>query len=220
MVKLNHEDRVKHSQLIRSFLYECVKQKERWPWETIIWSNRWPELCDFLCDLKSDYGTTNQEYVLIINQFNEVQKSFDWMRQAYSNYSIKNASSYNFNKTPSLSLKNKMRPHLTFFGILIAILFLGVITNNGQIGSFLGRLTGASLDPLIIIGGIIVGVTARNQFILFLGAILVEIIALVLVLNFKNSIGASYSIFSSVTMYIAILAWAYFSNFFVQLKRH
>ena len=50
MAKLDHANRIKHSNLMRAFCYDNMEEKEVMPWETMIWGSKWPELSDFLCE--------------------------------------------------------------------------------------------------------------------------------------------------------------------------
>ena len=101
MKSLSHEERIKHSNLMKAFCYEVIEEKEVPPWETIIWTSKWPELSEFLSNENSIYGETEQEYFVIMEQFNEVQYNFRWMVKAYYQYMQLNASKFGLQPPPS-----------------------------------------------------------------------------------------------------------------------
>lgn len=103
MKKLSHEDRGTYSNLMRAFLYDSIEKQERQPWETVIWISKWPELSDFLCDSNSKYGSTKQEYDLLMEQFCEVQGMSSWMKKAFYYYIKENAPKYGLEPPPSMT---------------------------------------------------------------------------------------------------------------------
>ncbi len=105
---------------MRAFCYDSIEEKERQPWETITWLNKWPELCDFLNDSNSIYGSTIEDYALIMSQFQEVQSNFQWMIKAYYYYIKENSEKFRIEPPPS--------PARFFLPKIIGVLFvLGVI---------------------------------------------------------------------------------------------
>ncbi len=119
MKYLSHEERIKHSNLMRAFCYDAIEEKDIRPWETYIWSSKWPELSEFLSNKDSIYGSTEEEYQKIMEQFNEVQMTFRWMIKAYYQYMRLYATEFGLKPPPS--------PAAYFIPrIVIAVVIVGV----------------------------------------------------------------------------------------------
>ncbi len=109
MKKLSHEERIKHSNLMREFCYDTIESKYdaiegkgRYPWETVIWHIKWPELSAFLSDRDSTYGSSKEDYETIMEQFFDVQLDFRWMIKAHYLYMKENAHRFGLEAMPSV----------------------------------------------------------------------------------------------------------------------
>lgn len=112
----------------------------------------------------------------------------------------------------------RFAPHLLFFGVLFLVILLGVQSNSGKIGSALGILTAFAIDPLLVIGGLLIGGMNRNQLKLLLFAAAFGVIASIIIANMNSSFGARLTGEKVFFRIIAVLGWAYISNIFVLLK--
>ncbi len=109
----------------------------------------------------------------------------------------------------------KYIPHLCYFGVIFAIIIIGVATNSREIARFAGTLTGLSIDPIIIIGGLLIGFLIKGQQKIIAAALVLGIVASVIITVINSS---SFSLFILILRCLATLAWAYIANIIVLAK--
>jgi len=110
-------------------------------------------------------------------------------------------------------------PHITFFSLIFAVILIGVATNSGTVGQMTGFLITFSIDPLIIIGGLLIGFISKGQIKLILFSVVFGVVASIIIIKLNSSLGATITPLKVVLRCIATLAWAYVANFFILIKR-
>ena len=76
----DHHDikRLYFSNSMRIYLH-CVSNSPIW--ESEFWKQHYPELSNFLINLDSDYGKTEEDYIIIMNQFYDATKKMQWIKR-------------------------------------------------------------------------------------------------------------------------------------------
>jgi len=108
---------------------------------------------------------------------------------------------------------NRFLPPMIFYGTLFGFIFIGIIAGSNTIAKLAGGLLGISLDPIVLVGGLIIGWFVANQKNLIAISIAYGLIASIIVSNINNSF--NYLTPPIVmTFCIAVLFWAYITNTF------
>jgi hypothetical protein len=106
----------------------------------------------------------------------------------------------------------KYLPHLSFFGVILAIIIIGMATNSREVAKLAGALVGLSIDPIVIVGGLLIGFFLKGQLKIIGAAIIFGVIASIVITNINSS---SFSPIILVVRCVAVIAWSYVANIIV-----
>ena len=112
-----------------------------------------------------------------------------------------------------------IRPHVAMILLVLIVLSFGIFTNNAQVGNLFGVIFGTLFDPLILISGILIGLSKSYKKLL-INSVIVSIVALIIihiqVSEWQASIGSTRSsselIFVNLIRYFDILLIAHLVN--------
>jgi hypothetical protein len=112
-----------------------------------------------------------------------------------------------------------IKQHLIIFLLLAILISYGILTNNAQLGIIFGAAFGILFDPLIIISGILIGLSKSYKKLL-INSVIVSIVALVIihiqVSEWQASIGSTRTsgqlLFVNLIRYFDILFIAHLVN--------
>lgn len=110
---------------------------------------------------------------------------------------------------------NKFTPHITFFGTLFFVITIGMLANSLVVARLSGYLVAFSIDPLIIIGGLVIGSLVKNQIKLIIIAITFGVAASLIITKMNASLGSTLAPITIILRCVSTLAWAYVANIFV-----
>lgn len=114
---------------------------------------------------------------------------------------------------------SKIKQHLIIILLIAVLISYGVLTNNAQLGIIFGAALGIFFDPLILISGILIGLS-KSYNKLLINSVIVSIVALVIihiqVSEWQGSIGSSRTsgqlLFVNLIRYFDILLIAHLVN--------
>ena len=114
---------------------------------------------------------------------------------------------------------SKIKQHLIIILLIAVLISCGILTNNAQLGIIFGAALGIFFDPLILISGILIGLSKSYKKLL-INSVIVSIVALVIihiqVSEWQASIGSTRTsgqlLFVNLIRYFDILLIAHLVN--------
>ena len=110
---------------------------------------------------------------------------------------------------------NKFTPHIIFFGTLTFVITVGMLANSLVVARLAGYLVAFSIDPLIIIGGLVIGSLVKKQIKLIIIAVTFGVVASFIITKMNASLGSTLAPITIILRCVSTLAWAYLANMFV-----
>ncbi len=81
IIKEKHNARLYYSGLMRTTcIAHTLNENGGFPWESRKWKDSYPVLSDFLNNTDSAYGSTQEDYDLLLHQFSIVFKEYKWLK--------------------------------------------------------------------------------------------------------------------------------------------
>ena len=79
-----HYKRLYYSSLMRTTCLALIQMhNDKYPWETEEWSEDGPELTAFLSNADSEYGTTQREFEVLLQQFSRLAEKYYWLGKSF-----------------------------------------------------------------------------------------------------------------------------------------
>jgi hypothetical protein len=116
-----HQKRGYYAGLMRTACIALIsKNSEIFPWESDEWKQNMPELSAFLSNPESEYGGTQEDYNLLMQQFSLLANEYKWLNKYFHEFAEKDQSKH----LPPKPLNTKK------IGIFIVILSIGVLVGG------------------------------------------------------------------------------------------
>lgn len=113
-----HQKRGYYAGLMRTTCIALIaKNGDKFSWESEAWQQSIPELSAFLSDPDSEYGGTQEEYSILMQQFSLLANEYKWLNKHFHEFAEKDQSKHLPPKPVSIKK----------FGLFLLTLTIGVI---------------------------------------------------------------------------------------------
>lgn len=113
-----HQKRGYYAGLMRTTCIALIaKSDDKFPWESEVWQQSNPELSAFLSNPESEYGGTQEEYNILMQQFSLLANEYKWLNKHIHEFAEKDKSKH----LPPKPVSTKK------IGLILLILAIGVV---------------------------------------------------------------------------------------------
>lgn len=102
--------------------------------------------------------------------------------------------------------------HIVFFSALVLVLAIGMIGNIGIVGQFFGAMLAMIMDPVLVIGALVIGTVFVREHWLVLSAVVFSIALSAYIAYINVGIGVGVTPYMVFVRLVAILGVAFIVN--------